>query len=232
MAKSPKTPKPDAVKEQATGPTDEDLEGLRARHSAFLYTRLKTLSRAILAQNLFMGLLIVAFVAHIFLNDKVTYFGITPDLRTVPLKALSEPVLDETGVARWTQRTITQALSVTSDNFQDVLVDARRDFDDLAYNTLIASLNENDDLAKLKDGELVYSMSMAPIDTAMVVKQGLVQGVRVWRVEVPVLLTRRSVHDPDGTSIRLRAIAAVKRVSELQNASGIRIAQIVFEPLE
>ena len=169
----------------------------------------------------------LAVIALLFLNQPgPRYFAATPDLRLAPLIPLDQPVLTQEGLLTWASDTITGAMSLNFLEWREKLESIRKNFDDEAFKSFLASLNSSGILDMIREKRL--SASAITTRAPVIVASGLVGGKASWRIEFPLIVSYESSQGVESTQ-RLVATVLVCRASTVNTPRGVVIQQVVLK---
>jgi intracellular multiplication protein IcmL len=189
-----------------------------------------TLSRLAIAITVLAVLLLISLAGNfvlMFSAARVRYFGVTPDLRVVQLKPLTEPVLTASGLKEWTHDTVIRSLSLDFSNYRRQLSDVEPRYTPAAFTSFKAALQSAGILELIVHGRLVTSVTSegAPV----LVSEQRLGGVLHWQIEFPVSMGYESSKGIERTQYLLARVL-VKRVPPTESLEGVRIAQIILAP--
>ena len=184
------------------------------------------------AMKLALGL-VVALIVSIAVNALLLmnqpgprYFAATPDLRLAPLVPLDQPVLTQEGLLTWASDTITGAMSLNFLEWREKLESIRKNFDDEAFKSFLASLQSSGILDMIREKRL--SASAITTRAPVIIASGLVGGKASWRIEFPLIVSYESSQGVESTQ-RLMATVLVCRASTAKTPFGVVIQQVVLK---
>ncbi|MFK7839048.1 MAG: DotI/IcmL family type IV secretion protein [Bdellovibrionales bacterium] len=148
------------------------------------------------------------------------------DAHSHDLKQL--PPIDQAGVTHdqvfsWLPLAVTEAMSFSFNDFEGRLKKASRHFTDDGYQSFRKALDRSRILEMVEVNKQVVRMVSA--SAPILIKEGVVQGVYEWTIEMPVVVTYFA--GDKQRSDRLRLVLVVKRSNESQNEMGFGIRQWV-----
>jgi intracellular multiplication protein IcmL len=158
-------------------------------------------------------------------SPEARYFAVGPDLRVLPLPALSEPILSGPALANWAGQAVIEALSLDFLDYRKKLMEASHNFTPPAFQSFLASLEKGGHLKKIESERL--NLACALTDAPVIARSGLERGVMTWKIEMPVVL---SFQDSKGILTRQSLLAEllVERVHPSRNPRGLAIRQLVL----
>lgn len=162
----------------------------------------------------------------LFSREEPRYYAVTPDLRIQEVVSLSEPYIPNAGLTNWVAQTVASTLNLNFRNWRDQLGQLRAAYDPTAFESLIVAMKNNGILNIIEEKRLVCSAVIQ--DAPVIHASGMQQGVYMWRLRMPVLLSYESSR---GVEFRqnLTADILVQRVSTLKKPLGIDIRQILLK---
>jgi len=183
------------------------------------------LSKAVLYMGI--ALVVVAALACVSLlyRSKPVYFAVTPDLRVVELKPLSEPYLTENGVRDWTVNAVVKTFSLDFLHWRTQLTDVSSDYTPDAFKALLASMKQADLINMVDKQRLDVALSLT--GAAVVTNSYTQNGILYVRVNIPLVISYENSQGPVGQQ-NLLADVLVRRVPVTSYPSGIAIDQIVM----
>ena len=97
--------------------------------------------------------------------------------------------------------------------------------DDWGFASFIGSLKSSGNLKLVEDNRMVASA--VPITAGVVVAKGLLKGVYVWKIQVPILATYQAARS--SVSQNLLVTLLIIRRSVLSHPKGLAVAQFLAE---
>lgn len=187
--------------------------------------RYRQMTRVVLYSGIGNILLIMLVAVQFFTVQEPRYYAVTPDLRIQEMAALSDPYIPNAGLSNWVAQTMTSTLSLNFRNWRDQLGSVRVAYDPKAFETLIVAMKNNGILKLIEEKRLVCSAVIQ--DAPVIHASGMQQGVYMWRLKMPVLVSYESSR---GVEFRqnLQADVLVQRISTLKNPLGINIRQVLL----
>ena len=175
---------------------------------------------ALLASVLLNGALGWALV-----HKRPVYFAATSDGRILPLVALSRPAMEDRAVVSWATEVATSAYSYDFVNWRSALSGLSPDFTKEGFGSFIGSLHHSGNLKLVSDNRMVASA--VPTEAGVIVAKGLLKGVYVWKIQVPILVTYQAAKS--SVSQNLLVTLLVVRRSVLSHPKGLAVAQFLAE---
>ena len=190
--------------------------------NAFYRDGYRLLLRLSVIQMAVIVLLIVGIVSMVLTTQtRQIFFATTTDGRIIPIVPLSEPFRDQGEVAAWAQKTAQNVMRFDYIDYLARLQQVSDKFTPAGWDNFNKALKDSNILEAVKARKLVVSLLVnAAPDFHSV---GVRNGVYTWEVYMPVTVKfdgQESVEPIIGT-LKL----TIERVSTLQSADGISIAQ-------
>jgi hypothetical protein len=216
-----------AVESTPTRAPPDELRLILQHTQTWLRTTLSRLAIAITVLAILLCVALAGDFVLIFSSARVRYFGITPDLRVVQLKPLTEPVLTASGLKEWTHDTVVRSLSLDFSNYRRQLSDVEPRYTPPAFTSFKAALQSAGILDLIVHGRLVTSVTTegAPV----LVSEQRLGGALHWQIEFPLSMGYESSKGVEHTQ-HLLARVLVKRVPPTESLEGVRIAQVILAP--
>ncbi len=176
----------------------------------------------------------VALLASVLLNGALgwallhktpVYFAATADGRILPLVALSRPAMSDRAVVSWATNVATSAYSYDFVNWRKALSGLSPDFTKEGFASFIGSLKASGNLKLVSDNRMVASA--VPTEAGVIVAKGLLKGVYVWKIQVPILVTYQAAKS-SATQNLLVTLMVVRR-SVLAHPKGLAVAQFLAQ---
>ncbi|MEC4682269.1 MAG: type IVB secretion system apparatus protein IcmL/DotI [Nitrospirota bacterium] len=157
------------------------------------------------------------------IHKRPVYFAATADGRILPLVALSRPAMEDQAVVSWATTVATAAYSYDFVNWRSALSGLSPDFTKEGFGSFIGSLRASGNLKLVSDNRMVASA--VPTETGVIVAKGLLKGVYVWKIQVPILVTYQAAKS--SVSQNLLVTLLVVRRSVLSHPKGLAVAQFL-----
>ncbi|MHB1287272.1 MAG: type IVB secretion system apparatus protein IcmL/DotI [Leptospirales bacterium] len=175
---------------------------------------------ALLASVLLNGALGWALV-----HKRPVYFAATNDGRILPLVPLSRPAMEDRAIVSWATEVATSSYSYDFVNWRKALSGLSPDFTKEGFSSFIGSLKASGNLKLVSDNRIVASA--VPTQAGVIVAKGLLKGVYVWKIQVPILVTYQAAKS--SVSQNLLVTLLVVRRSVLSHPKGLAVAQFLAE---
>ncbi|MGL3709425.1 type IVB secretion system apparatus protein IcmL/DotI [Leptospirillum ferriphilum] len=159
------------------------------------------------------------------LHKRPVYFAATNDGRILPLVALSRPAMEDRTVVSWATTVATAAYSYDFVNWRKALSGLSTDFTKEGFSSFIGSLKSSGNLKLVEENRMVASA--VPTEAGVVVAKGLLKGIYVWKIQVPILVTYQAARS--SVSQNLLVTLLVVRRSVLSHPKGLAVAQFLAE---
>ena len=159
------------------------------------------------------------------LHKKPVYFAATADGRIFPLVALSQPAMEDRAVLSWATNVATSAYSYDFVNWRKALSGLSSDFTKEGFASFIGSLKASGNLKLVSDNRMVASA--VPTEAGVIIAKGLLKGIYVWKIQVPILVTYQAAKS-SATQNLLVTLMVVRR-SVLAHPKGLAVAQFLAQ---
>lgn len=158
-------------------------------------------------------------------HKRPVYFAATNDGRILPLVPLSRPAMEDRSVVSWATSVATSAYSYDFVNWRSALSALSPDFTKEGFASFIGSLKASGNLKLVSDNRMVASA--VPTEAGVIIAKGLLKGVYVWKIQVPILVTYQAAKS--SVSQNLLVTLLVVRRSVLSHPKGLAVAQFLAE---
>ncbi|EIJ75144.1 MAG: IcmL protein [Leptospirillum sp. Group II 'C75'] len=175
------------------------------------------------AVTLLTSVLLNGALGWALIHKKPVYFAATNDGRILPLVPLSRPATSDRSVVSWATSVATSAYSYDFVNWRKVLSGLSSDFTKEGFASFIGSLKSSGNLKLVSDNRMVASA--VPTEAGVIVAKGLLKGVYVWKVQVPILVTYQAAKS--SVSQNLLVTLLIVRRSVLVHPKGLAVAQFL-----
>ncbi len=194
-------------------------EGLAETHQA-----LRQAQKACLALSLVSLLSLSAFLLTLMLRPDPVYFGMSRDMKLLPMTPLSQPMLTDAALKNWVAEAVGASFNLDYLNWREQLTRAREYFTPPAFTSFALSLDKEGHLPLMRQQKaLIHAVVQgAPVLT----KSGVLSGVLVWEFEVPLLLTYETSMGRIANNT-YTVVVRVRRVSPAENVRGVAISGLV-----
>lgn len=166
---------------------------------------------------------IVAIAVH-FTRAKQTYFVDTISGASKEVFPLTEPNVTTTSLLNWLTLAVTSAYTLDFYGYEESLNELKQYFTIDGYQNFLNALNASGSLKKIIKDKLI--VTAVPIDTAVVLQEGLMNNVYTWKIQIPLLVTYQGA-STTSTKKTIAVSVLVIRVPTNKAPKGIGIAQII-----
>jgi intracellular multiplication protein IcmL len=150
-----------------------------------------------------------------------------PEINASNLDLQAEDSNEHAILLFWASRAIVAMFALDFVNYRDVMQDVRQYFTPTGYTKFLEALNNSKNLDTIKKGKRVAFASLK--DKPKVTQVGLLEGHKVWSVEIPIVVTYEGVNQ-EALTQELLTVVKIARVSTLQTPFyGLAIYQINFK---
>lgn len=173
--------------------------------------------------NVVLGIVIVVKVLH---PPSPVYFATSTNGRITPLYPLDKPNQSDSAILQWANQAAISAYSYDFVNYRAQLQAAAGFFTSSGWRQFVDQLKASNNLAAVEAKKLVVSAvaTAAPV----IIEKGLYSGSYSWRIQMPLLVTFQSASE--FTQANYVVTMLITRISTLNSAKGIGIAQFVVAP--
>lgn len=214
------------------GPGETDVEfvippyGAEAcAQSLTVYRRaLRGAQKTALLLALVDGLLLVLVLVLALSRPEPVYFGMSQDLKLLPMTPLSEPVMNEAALKSWVAEAVTRSFNLDYLNWQRQLSEVRGAYTRRAFTRFALSLDKEGHLPLLKQQRAL--MHAVVRGTPIITRSGVVRGALVWEMELPVLVTYETSVGRISTNA-VTVVCQVTRVPVTDCPRGVAISSLV-----
>jgi len=148
------------------------------------------------------------------------YYAAVTDGEVVPLHALSEPIVSNDFIVRWSALTVRKLFNLQFDSYQQQLGSIRDRFTNNGWQKLQSALKSSGLISNLVNNKLI--MSAVVSNSPVILGQLIIGGRMTWRVQMELLVTFTSANEQ--RQQKLIATMNVRRVATLNVAQGIQIS--------
>ena len=166
-----------------------------------------------------------ALLGWALVHKRPVYFAATNDGRILPLVPLSRPAMEDRSVMSWATNVAISAYSYDFVNWRKALSSLSPDFTKEGFASFIGSLKASGNLKLVSDNRMVASA--VPSEAGVIIAKGLLKGVYVWKIQVPILVTYQAARS--SVSQNLLVTLMVVRRSVLSHPKGLAVAQFLAE---
>lgn len=182
--------------------------------------------KVLIALNLAIVCLVILIIAAIYIINnppKPKYFATYADGKIVPLIPLNQPNVSQASLLQWANTALIAVNTYDFFNYRDALQKASEYFTSDGWQAYLAQLKSSRNLNAVLEKKLVVSAvaTQAPV----VVREGLLDGIYSWTVQIPILVTYQSASEYSQQSLFVTLL--IKRISTLTSPNGIGIASYI-----
>ncbi len=200
--------------------------GLASLGAGLAETRqsLRLAQKACLVLSCICLLSLSAFVVTLLVRPDPVYFGMSRDMKLLPMTPLSQPMLTDAALKNWVAEAVGASFNLDYLNWREQLTRAREYFTPPAFTSFALSLDKEGHLPLMRQQKaLIHAVVQgAPVLT----KSGVLSGVLVWEFEVPLLLTYETSMGRIANNT-YTVVVRVRRVSPAENVRGVAISGLV-----
>lgn len=191
---------------------------------AYYRNALKKSQKTNIILSLVLVISLVLNCALALIRPKPVFFGMTEEMRLLPMTPLSEPLMNDAALKAWFAAAVTDSFNMDFLNWRDRLSNSRQYFSKDAFADFATALDSEGHLSLLTQYRAL--MHVVPVGVPIIVNSGKLKGVLTWEFEMPVLLNYETSKQRL-TSQRIIVKARVQRVSTTEYTRGVAIAQLV-----
>lgn len=138
---------------------------------------------------------------------------------------LDQSMLSISDVIDWTTKSIESIYKYDYQNYSQVLMDIRKYFTPLGYDSYVKALEASKNLQAIQEKKLSVSASSQGPGT--VIQEGPVNGIYTWQIQLPIMVKYVGVVQTIEQSLNMKV--EVVRVKTSENPKGIAIHSIKAE---
>ncbi len=165
-----------------------------------------------------------ALLLVLWLRPGPVYFGMSQDMKLLPMTPLSRPVLNEPALKNWVAEAVSGAFNIDFLHWRAQLTAARASFTPEAFTAFALSLDREGHLPLLRQQRAL--MHAVVQGSPVITRSGALKGVMTWEFEVPLLVS----YETSGGRIANNSytvVCQVRRVPETDAPRGVAIASLV-----
>lgn len=163
----------------------------------------------------------------LFFRPAPVYFGMTADLRLLPMPPLSSPIMSDAALKSWVAEAITTSFNLTYVDWRKQLSACRGFFSEQHFAQFAQTLVDEGHIPLLEQKKAI--MHAIPTGTPTIVKSGVLKGIRTWEIEVPLLVTYETSAGRVASN-NLVVVVRVQRMPTTDYERGVAITQLVAMP--
>jgi len=138
----------------------------------------------------------------------------------VPLQPIRNPTVTDTQVLNWSRDRVVDLHTFTFTNWRGELQGLSKYFVKSAYENYIAALTNSKVIKKITNDKLLVTAT--PSRAPVITKKGVVNGVYMWTVEMPIIQTIEGGNTAPVNN-NLVAQMVVQRVPRTETLDGIKV---------
>jgi intracellular multiplication protein IcmL len=175
-----------------------------------------------LAQGLAIVVLLTALTIQLFFTPPVVqYFGVNEKGSLIPLTPLNQPILTNAAVLSWTTSAASEIMTFGFQDYRRRFQESSRHFTRNGWQNYMDAVVKSGLIDAVQTRKQV--LSAVPSAAPVIVRNGLVNGVYTWDIQLPMVITTESL-DQKQTTRQLLNLRVV-RVSPLDSPNAIGIEQ-------
>ena len=172
----------------------------------------------------FCAVLLCALLCCFWLRPEPVYFGMSRDMKLLPMTPLSEPILNEAALKNWVSEAVTMSFNLDYLNWKRQLNEARAHYTRKAFVGFALSLDREGHLPLLRQQRAL--MHAVIQGTPVLTRSGVVQGTLVWEFELPLLVSYETSAGRISNNA-VTVVAQVQRVPATDYPMGVAISSLV-----
>ena len=189
-----------------------------------LRRQLRQMQKGALCLSLANLVLLCALLCCFWLRPEPVYFGMSRDMKLLPMTPLSEPILNEAALKNWVSEAVTMSFNLDYLNWKRQLNEARAHFTRKAFVGFALSLDREGHLPLLRQQRAL--MHAVIQGTPVLTRSGVVQGTLVWEFELPLLVSYETSAGRISNNA-VTVVAQVQRVPATDYPMGVAISSLV-----
>lgn len=168
--------------------------------------------------------LLILVLVLFFVRPAPVYFGMSQDMKLLPMTPLSQPVMNEPALKNWVAEAVARAFNLDYLNWQRQLNEVRSSFTRRAFTRFALSLDREGHLPLLRQQRAL--MHAVIQGTPVLTRSGIVQGTLVWEFELPLLVSyETSAGRISNNAVTI--VCQVQRVPATDFPQGVAISSLV-----
>ncbi len=189
-----------------------------------LRRQLRSLQKGILCLAAANLVLLAAFLCCLLMRPEPVYFGMSRDMKLLPMTPLSKPILSEAALKNWVAEAVTMSFNLDYLNWRRQLNEARSYFTRKAFTGFALSLDREGHLPLLRQQRAL--MHAVVQGTPILTRSGVVRGTLVWEFELPLLVSyETSVGRISNNAVTI--VCQVQRVPATDYPQGVALSSLV-----
>ncbi|PCI37976.1 MAG: hypothetical protein COB50_03000 [Thiotrichales bacterium] len=146
------------------------------------YRRIIYVLFAAVFSNIVLSFVFIYFVAQ---PPKYVFYASSHSARLTPLQPRPIPVISSKALITWASENIPGILSLDFINYKKQLYVSKRLFSEYGWNQFMGAFRA--ELSNIVSGQLVAHAAIT--NTPVITRQGIVEGIYTWQLQVPMLVT-------------------------------------------
>ncbi len=168
----------------------------------------------------------IALIAAIIVQISMTkpqdrFFATTSDGRLIRMIPLNQPDLKDSALISWVSKAAADVMTFGFHDYQRRLQEASVYFTRSGWQSFSSALEKARIIEAVEKNQQI--VTAAPQRAPIILKQGLVNGIYQWVVEMPLIVTYQAGSTTQNTVLNVQMI--IVRVSTLDNPNGVGIQQ-------
>lgn len=169
---------------------------------------------------------IMVLTASLMKEETNKYFAVDSNFQMIQLIALDQPNVKNSVVANWLTRSLVDTFDFNYHNIKQHLNEtSMKWFTKEGANALITALDTSGNFDVILERKLLVSLAIT--DVPVVVKEGVLNNIKLWKLQVPATITYRNESSVSSNNVVFTV--TISRVSLLSDPVGLGIAKIVME---
>lgn len=167
---------------------------------------------------------LAAGLAAVLLKPDPVYFGMSQDMKLLPMTPLDRPVMNEAALKNWVAGAVSASFNLDYLNWRSQLTNLRAYFTPEAFTAFAVSLDKEGHLPLLRQRRaLMHSVVQG---TPVLTRSGVVRGTLVWEFEVPLLVTYETSRGRISNS-SVTVVCQVRRMPAADCPAGVALSSVV-----
>ena len=167
---------------------------------------------------------LITGLCAILARPEPVYFGMSQDMKLLPMTPLDKPVMNEAALKNWVAGAISASFNFDYLNWRSQLTDLRPYFPGAAFTRFAVSLDREGHLPLLRQRRaLMHSVVQG---TPVLTRSGVVRGALVWEFEVPLLVTYETSRGRVANNA-VTVVCQVRRMPAADCPAGVALSSVV-----
>jgi intracellular multiplication protein IcmL len=170
---------------------------------------------------LFLTVFLCYALYNVYSNPpKPQYIMAETDGRVIPLMPINRPTVSKNALLTWVSEAVTSIFTYDYVNWRRQFQGNADYFTEDGFKAFLAQMDKSGTLQTVKDKSMLVSVVVS--GSPVIVDEGPINGIYMWKVELPVDVT----YTPFGQSVirqRLLIKLNLKAISTLVNPRGVAI---------